>query len=277
MGDWAFVVFARGNIVNSHFLTLIHARGRVADDDLERTRARQLFATLLRLAPPAEEMPEQVLAAPLLDQDQLLKAMTRRYRLVVEFLSSEEGNLGNINVDRDLYKELAPVHGFTAKVGGGWEEQGGQISLPVERDASNGNFLVGWREGFILLTPQELTVDLRLLFGGAEAMIVTWYVAVKVDAAREGLAHEGEVVRRLNQPIDDVISLLESDDEEVFDRSVDTIGSYRPSNCKNAIILFFEQQAAECLHTAKKPRYQPDKDPSSEQEELDKAGGPSNS
>ena len=92
MGDWAFVVFARGNIVNSHFLTLIHARGRVADDDLERTRARQLFAcTLLRLAPPAEEMPEQVLAARLLDQDQLLKAMTRRYRLVVEFLSSEEG------------------------------------------------------------------------------------------------------------------------------------------------------------------------------------------
>ena len=123
MGDWAFVVFARGNIVNSHFLTLIHARGRVADDDLERTRARQLFAcTLLRLAPPAEEMPEQVLAAPLLDQDQLLKAMARRHRLVVEFLSSEEGNLGNINVDRDLYKELAPVHGFSAKFGGGWEE-----------------------------------------------------------------------------------------------------------------------------------------------------------
>ena len=186
-------------------------------------------------------MPEQVLAAPLLDQDQLLKAMARRHRLVVEFLSSEEGNLGNINVDRDLYKELAPVHGFTAKVGGGWEEQGGQISLPLERDASTGNFLVGWREGFNLLTPQELTVDLRLLFGGAEAMIVTWYVAVKVEAAREGLAHEREVVRRLNQPIDDVISLLESDDEEVFDRSVDTIGSYRPSSCKqNAIILFFE-------------------------------------
>ena len=134
------------------------------------------------------------------------------------------------------------MHGFTAKVGGGWEEQGGQISLPLERDASTGNFLCGWREGFNLLTPQELTVDLRLLFGGAEAMIVTWYVAVKVEAAREGLAHEREVVQRLNQPIDDVISLLESDDEEVFDRSVDTIGSYRPSSCaRNAIILFFER------------------------------------
>ena len=81
-------------------------------------------------------------------------------------------------------------------------------------------------------------------------MIVTWYVAVKVEAAREGLAHEREVVQRLNQPIDDVISLLESDDEEVFDRSVDTIGSYRPSSCKqNAIILFFEP-----LPSLKEPR-----------------------
>ena len=80
-------------------------------------------------------MPEQVLAAPLLDQDQLLKAMARRHRLVVEFLSSEEGNLGNINVDRDLYKELAPVHGFTAKVGGGWElgRGRGRIGLVAAR------------------------------------------------------------------------------------------------------------------------------------------------
>ena len=30
MGDWAFVVFVRGNIVNSHFLTFFHASGRVA-------------------------------------------------------------------------------------------------------------------------------------------------------------------------------------------------------------------------------------------------------
>ena len=50
------------------------------------------------------------------------------------------------------------------------------------------------------------------LFGGAKAMKVTWLVAIKEEAAREGLAHEEHIVQLLNQHVEEVI-VLDSDDE----------------------------------------------------------------
>ena len=43
---------------------------------------------------------------------------------------------------------------------------------------------------FANLSANELSDDIQLLFGGAKAMKVTWLVAIKEEAAREGLAHE---------------------------------------------------------------------------------------
>jgi hypothetical protein len=45
---------------------------------------------------------------------------------------------------------------------------------------------------FANLSANELSDDIQLLFGGANAMKVTWLVAIKEEAAREGLAHEAE-------------------------------------------------------------------------------------
>ena len=162
-------------------------------------------------------MPEQVSAVSIRDQDEdqvhKMRASGQR-RLVRDFLSSNEGNLGNITVDYKLYEKLAPQHGFIIFTKDVLEEglRGGQINLPVSRCGLNDQFSCGWRGGFRLLSPDELSDDLQLLFGGAKAMIVTWLVAIKEEAAREGLAHEERIVRLLNQHVEEVI-VLDSDDE----------------------------------------------------------------
>ena len=79
-------------------------------------------------------------------------------------------------------------------------------NLPVRRCDLTGRFICGWRGGgwrggiavggvasqFANLSANELSDDIQLLFGGANAMKVTWLVAIKEEAAREGLAHEAE-------------------------------------------------------------------------------------
>ena len=202
-------------------------------------------------------MPEQVSAASVRDEDQvhlMRAAKGQRRRLVRDFLSSKEGNLQNITVDYDLYEMLARdvEHGFTSFNKDVLKEglQGGKINLPVRRCDLTGRFICGWRGGFAYLSPKELSDDLQLLFGGAKAMIFTWLVAIKEEAAREGLAHEEHIVRLLNQHVEEVI-VLDSDDEVDDGRP---IGLWRPSSSgRNAIILFFEEKAdAERPHLAKK-------------------------
>jgi hypothetical protein len=209
-------------------------------------------------------MPEQVRAASLRDEDQVHMMRAKR-RLVRDFLSSKEGNLENITVDYNLYEKLSsnPEHGFIIFKQDVLKEglQGGQINLPVRRCGLSGRFICGWRGGFALLSANELSDDIQLLFGGAKAMKVTWLVAIKEEAAREGLAHEEHIVRLLNQHVEEVI-VLDSDDEVDDGRPIG--GLWRPSSARrNAIILFFEEMAddQEGPHLAKKLKL-------SEQEEL---------
>ena len=162
-------------------------------------------------------MPEQVRAASLRDEDHLhmVRAKGQR-RLVRDFLSSKEGNLQNITVDYNLYEKLArdEERGFITFKQDVLKEglQGGQINLPVNRCKWTGRFICGWRGGSAFLSANELSDDIQLLFGGAKAMKVTWLVAIKEEAAREGLAREEHIVQLLNQHVEEVI-VLDSDDE----------------------------------------------------------------
>ena len=200
-------------------------------------------------------MPEQVRAASLRDEDHdhMVRAKGQR-RLVRDFLSSKEGNLQNITVDYNLYEKLArdEERGFITFKQDVLKEglQGGQINLPVRRCDLTGRFICGWRGGSALLSANELSDDIQLLFGGAKAMKVTWLVAIKEEAAREGLAREEHIVQLLNQHVEEVI-VLDSDDEVDDGRP---IGLWRPSSSgRNAIILFFEEKAdEEGPHRAKK-------------------------
>ena len=193
-------------------------------------------------------MPEQVRAASLRDEDHLhmVRAKGQR-RLVRDFLSSKEGNLQNITVDYNLYEKLArdPEHGFVIFKQDVLKEglQGGQINLPVNRCNRTGRFICGWTSRF--LSANELSDDIQLLFGGAEAMKVTWLVAIKEEAAREGLAREEHIVQLLNQHVEEVI-VLDSGDEADDGRPMPPIGLWRPSSARrNAIILFFDEMADE--------------------------------
>ena len=168
-------------------------------------------------------------------------------RLVRDFLSSKEGNLQNITVDYNLYEKLArnPEHGFVTFKQDVLKEglQGGQINLPVNRCNWTGRFICGWTSRF--LSANELSDDIQLLFGGAEAMKVTWLVAIKEEAAREGLAREEHIVQLLNQHVEEVI-VLDSGDEADDGRPMPPIGLWRPSSARrNAIILFFDEMADE--------------------------------
>ena len=108
-----------------------------------------------------------------------------------------------------------------------------------------GRFICGWRGGFAFLSANELSDDIQLLFGGAEAMKVTWLVAIKEEAAREGLAREEHIVQLLNQHVEEVI-VLDSGDEADDGRPMPPIGLWRPSSARrNAIILFFDEMADE--------------------------------
>jgi hypothetical protein len=236
------------------------------NQEIARSRATPLRCAVAfrpRAPPLAPKMPEQVRAASLRDEDQVHMMRAKR-RLVRDFLSSKEGNLENITVDYNLYEKLSsnPEHGFIIFKQDVLKEglQGGQINLPVRRCGLTGRFICGWRGGFANLSANELSDDIQLLFGGAKAMKVTWLVAIKEEAAREGLAHEEHIVRLLNQHVEEVI-VLDSDYEVDEGRP---IGLWRPSSARrNAIILIFEEMAddQEGPHLAKKFKL-------SEQEEL---------
>ena len=168
-------------------------------------------------------------------------------RLLIDFLESDDCDLGSIQLWRADYEAVAKRLGWREHHTS-WDAGGGLLSIPLDREPDNGEWFAAWRSELgSYVNNQELVRDMREMYTDDSGVTLVWPGGVKAEYSADAEEHNEELEARLRRPIKDVIIIdLEDETPSPTPDSVPLValGTWEPKERTNYIYLYFDAVAS---------------------------------